>query len=213
MAKVPKKNFTISDRRIRKLRVLANKSNADFLDMTQQEVVDYSAMSLAWFHERVTNRFTGNHNTVLKDQFGKNASDVAPGDLVFFSYDPKTKDDLPYYDRFPLGIVVDATNKHFQCINVHYLHPKVRIRLFRELMKINGHNEMVDRNTKITAKYQFLRGVGNGSIVKHAWKKYLFTHVKSQFVKVDWKDAHMAIFLPVEQFAKKSKTFVWKQIS
>ena len=35
------------------------------------------------------------------------------GSMQMFFYDPKTKDTLPYYDRFPLVVVVGPAEKGF----------------------------------------------------------------------------------------------------
>ena len=41
------------------------------------------------------------------------------GRLYFFLYDPKTKDELPYYDRFPLVLVLEKYDDGFLGLNLH----------------------------------------------------------------------------------------------
>ena len=55
------------------------------------------------------------------------------GHMYFFFYDPKTKDKLPYYDRFPLVIPIQKYNDGFLGVNLHYIHPKHRIILLDKL--------------------------------------------------------------------------------
>jgi len=43
------------------------------------------------------------------------------GGLMFFIYDPKTKDKLPYWDRFPLVIPINLYPDGFLGLNLHYL--------------------------------------------------------------------------------------------
>ena len=55
------------------------------------------------------------------------------GKMYFFSYDPKWKDKLPWYDRFPLIFPIERYNDGFLGINFHYLHPRDRAILMDEL--------------------------------------------------------------------------------
>ena len=51
------------------------------------------------------------------------------GALYFFVYDPKTKADLPYYDRFPLVLPLKREPDGFLGLNLHYLPIPLRIKL------------------------------------------------------------------------------------
>ena len=63
------------------------------------------------------------------------------GNMYLFSYDPKTKETLPYYDRFPLIIpfrpsVVSGkagSGPGFYGLNLHYIPPRLRARLMDAL--------------------------------------------------------------------------------
>ena len=44
----------------------------------------------------------------MKDDALKKVSKPQIGDMVMYFYDPKTKEDLPFYDRFPLTIMVQS---------------------------------------------------------------------------------------------------------
>ena len=55
------------------------------------------------------------------------------GRMYFFFYDPKTKETLPYYDRFPLVLPVKRYIDGFLGLNLHYIHPKYRIILLDKL--------------------------------------------------------------------------------
>jgi hypothetical protein len=44
------------------------------------------------------------------------------GGLYYFMYDPKGKDDMPYYDRFPLVMPLKREVDGFLGLNFHYLH-------------------------------------------------------------------------------------------
>ena len=46
---------------------------------------------------------------------------TAVGSMYMYFYDPKHKATLPYYDRFPLTIVVGEAPGGFYGLNLHYL--------------------------------------------------------------------------------------------
>ena len=56
------------------------------------------------------------------------------GKMYFYFYDPKTKERLPYYDRFPLVIPIEEYKDGFLGLNLHYIHPKSRINLLDKLI-------------------------------------------------------------------------------
>ena len=67
------------------------------------------------------------------------------GGLYYFYYDPKTKADLPYYDRFPLVLVLDIQKDGFMGLNLHYLPIRQRIALLDKLMDF----AVTDKNNDI----------------------------------------------------------------
>ena len=60
-----------------------------------------------WFIDKVR-ELNGriNRKTLLNDEALKVRSQPIWGHMFMFVYDPKLKDDLPYYDRFPLVIAL-----------------------------------------------------------------------------------------------------------
>ena len=80
-------------------------------------------------------------------QFGKNINEksllnkdktrlvtkIKPGSMYMFMYDPKFKDTLPYYDRFPMIFPFRVEGDRFWGINLHYLPLRVRAQLMDSL--------------------------------------------------------------------------------
>ena len=78
------------------------------------------------------------------------------GQMFMFFYNPKHKDTLPYYDRFPLVFPIDLYGDGFLGINLHYLPPKLRAILMDALyMTIN--NKKNDKTTRLRLSYDILR--------------------------------------------------------
>jgi hypothetical protein len=119
------------------------------------------------------------------------------GRLNMFFYDPKYKKTLPLYDTFPLVLPLETIPGGFMGINFHYIRPVQRISLLNNLQRFATGG--MAKSTRIDATYD---GVKNVGIAKNTIKKYLFGHVRSSFLRVDFDEAALAVMLPVQQFRK-----------
>ena len=135
---------------------------------------------------------------------GKLIGRPSVGRLNMFFYDPKLKKTLPYYDTFPLVLPLEPIKGGFMGMNFHYLPPMLRFKLLERMQKFadGGLNE----KTKIDASYD---GVKNINLVKPTIKKYLYNHVRSQFLRIDFDEAALAVYLPVQQFRKAGTSRVY----
>ena len=79
-----------------------------------------------WFASNVSKLGKIGSGKMLGDDRLKKQSGASPGDMVMYTYNPKLKKVLPYYDAFPLTIVVGPAKDGFYGINLHYLPPRVR---------------------------------------------------------------------------------------
>jgi len=138
---------------------------------------------------------------------GKLIGRPSTGRLNMFFYDPKTKDRLPYYDTFPLVLPIEAIPRGFLGINFHYLAPLLRFRLLEQLQRY-ATNSKLDETTRLDVSYSRIKNMG---IVKPTIKKYLWSHVRSNFLRIDANEAAIAVYLPVQQFKKRSASYVYGQ--
>ena len=60
-------------------------------------------------------------------------SRLRPGMMITYTYNAKNDDTLPYWDRHPLIIVTKIVDNGWFGINLHYLHPSMRARMFYDL--------------------------------------------------------------------------------
>ena len=132
------------------------------------------------------------------------------GRMYFFVYNPKHKATLPYYDMFPLVLPVEKYGNGFLGINFHYLAPKDRAFLLDEI-KVFVNDKSLSENARIMLTYDMLRGFTKFKRAKPCIKRYLTTYMKSQFIPVLPDEWGPSIFLPVENFKKKSKKAVWAE--
>ena len=130
------------------------------------------------------------------------------GHMYFFYYDPKTKDKLPYYDRFPLVIPIQPYNDGFLGLNLHYIHPKHRIILLDKLSETASDNRF-DMQTKLRINYNYLSAFSRAYEATPCIKRYLGSHVESRFVEIFADEWDIAALLPVEQFVGATKNKVW----
>ena len=140
------------------------------------------------------------------------------GFMYHFFYDPKLKEELPYYDRFPLifpfkrGFARDRAIEggSFLGINLHYLPPQLRARLMDALYTVSTDKKF-DENTRVRISYEILNKASKFRFFKPCIKRYLVNRVRSRFVKINSNQWDTALFLPTERFAKKSKGAVYRQ--
>ena len=152
--------------------------------------------SVDWYRKNVadlSNRITA---TALM-RSGKLNGIPSKGRLNFFFYDPKYKQVLPLYDRFPLVLPLETIPGGFMGLNFHYIRPVQRVSLLNNLQRFATGG--MKPSTRIDATYDGIKGV---SITKNMIKKYLYGHVRSSFLRVDFDEAALAVMLPVQQFKK-----------
>ena len=131
------------------------------------------------------------------------------GSMNMFFYDPKTKDTLPYYDRFPLAIVVGPAEKGFYGLNLHYLPPILRAKFLDALLDITN-NKKYDETTRFQMSYQMLNATSKTRYFKPCFKHYLTQHVKSRLARVPAPEWEIATFLPTASWEKSSAANVYK---
>jgi len=132
------------------------------------------------------------------------------GRMYFYYYDPKTKDQLKYYDKFPLVIPIERYGDGFLGLNLHYVEPKVRFILLDKLSAYTN-NKMYDETTRLRLSYQTLKSASSIFEATPCIKRYLYSHVKSRFLEINANEWDIAAILPVESFEKKTKEHVFNE--
>jgi len=161
-----------------------------------------------WFRDKARQQRSARRYPANLMSEGDKVSSPEVGHMYHFFYDPKTKADLPYYDKFPLIFMVGPAPKGFYGINLHYLPPKLRAVLMDALYDISS-NKRYDENTKLRISYDLLKGASKYKNFKPTFKHYLTAHVDSRFMKIDSAEWDIALFLPTERFEKAGKQTVW----
>lgn len=189
---------------------MAKKPMQDVFERNQYDLLTSVKRSTSWFNKQVSSLAQQNitPNQVIKGDPSQNTTTIQPGSLYMYAYDPKTKEDLPYYDRFPLVFPFRKTADGFYGLNMHYLPYDLRIYLLDALLTFKN-NSRWDETTKLKYSWALIDGVSKYKAAQPCVKQYLNGHVRSQFRKVSSADWATAMLLPVERFVGASKQQVW----
>jgi hypothetical protein len=164
--------------------------------------------SIAWFQEKLQSISSVNRRAMMEE--GEKLPGPVIGSMVMFFYDPKLKKKLPYYDRFPLSIIIDKSPGGFMGINLHYLPIDLRAKFLDGLLDL-VNNEEYDESTKFNVTYDYLKSSRKYRFFKPCLKQYLTKHIDGNIVIIEPSDWLVATFLPSELFRKESKEFVHAQ--
>lgn len=128
--------------------------------------------------------------------------------MFFFFYDPKTKDKLPYYDIFPLVIPIASYPDGFLGLNLHYIHPNHRVLLLDKLETVLTDTRY-DERTKFAISYKIIKHTSKLFYATPCIKRYLYSHVRSNFLELGADEWEISVLLPFEDFQKAGKRKVW----
>mgnify|MGYP003119007477 CR=1 FL=1 len=167
-----------------------------------------SAESRAWFRRQAGALGKVNRNQIMNEPEMKLTGKQFPGGMFMFFYDPKNKKTLPYYDSFPLTIIVDTAPGGFTGLNLHYLPMTLRARFLDALMDI-ASDKKYDDNTRFSLSYNMMKSASKMKYFKPCFKKYLLSNVRSRFARVPAPEWEIATFLPTQDFQKSSSSNVY----
>ncbi len=136
-------------------------------------------------------------------------ANITVGRMYMFMYDPKMKEDLPYYDKFPLIFPFRRVKGGFYGINMHYLPHMMRAKLMDALYTL-ANNQAQDDTTKLRLSYQILSRASRFRYFQPCVKHYLNNHVRTRFLWIPADQWETALFLPLERFVGATKQQVWK---
>ena len=165
-----------------------------------------SNRSRDWLRRKV-NDLKPTSQALMQDRERLKSSTMIGG-MYFYFYDPKTKESLPYYDRFPLVIPIEQYRDGFLGLNLHYIHPKQRI-LLLDTLSAYKTNDNYDEKTRLRLSYDFLRKTTTAFQATPCIKRYLFSQIQSRFLQIPADEWDIAVLLPVEQFTGATNNKVW----
>ena len=162
-----------------------------------------------WYKRRTTKLMKVDRKGLLKNEDFVKRARPRIGAMYHYFYDPKTKATLPYYDRFPLILMVGPAKGGFYGLNLHYLSPKLRAILLDEIAKV-AKTKTIGKTKRLQLTYQILQGSSKLAAFKPCLKHYLNKHLVTPPKEIPYEDWQKVLFLPTESFVGSSKAAVWK---
>jgi hypothetical protein len=167
--------------------------------------------SLRWLKNKIAEiRSPAFISAQMANEKSRKVSKLSIGKLYAFYYDPKGKESLPYYDTFPMVIVLDTHDDGFMGLNLHYLPYPYRVAFLKKLMNyaVLGQDNEIER---LRVSYDILSASKRLKEFKPCLKKYLYGHVKSKLLAIQAEEYQIASLLPLQQFRKTTAGHVWSE--
>ena len=177
------------------------------IDAFRAGITPRTKESQNWFRRKVQGLAIPNNLSLMGQEPLKLRNRTGVGSMYMYFYDPKHKETLPYYDRFPLTIVVGPAKGGFMGLNLHYLPNVLRAKFLDGLMGITS-NKKFDESTKFAVTIRELKNTSKLKYFKPCLKHYLMDHVRSRLALVPAPEWEIATFLPTARFEKKSKSII-----
>jgi hypothetical protein len=177
---------------------------------TGLELEFLSRKSIAWYKDQIQGMKNptrlAREIAVERDRQGKR---FLMGGLYHYYYDPKTKEELPYYDVFPLVIPLQKYPDGFLGLNLHYLPITMRATFMDKLMNFAIMNKD-DDPMRLRVTYDILSATNRYKEFRPCIKRYLTSHIVSKIMTVKPHEWETALFLPTHQFKKAPVSRVHK---
>jgi hypothetical protein len=179
---------------------------------SEQEFQRLSKDSLTWMKKKIEEIRAPNAISIAKDmskESFRKTSTLKLGMMYCFYYDPKGKAEMPYYDRFPMIIVLEKYQDGFLGLNLHYLPYRYRVAFLKKLFQY-AVLDKDDDIKRLRVTYDILTASKRFREFQPCIKRYLYGHVKSRVLTIQPKEWEVASLLPLQQFKKAKPTTVWQ---
>lgn len=169
-----------------------------------------------WFRTAARNT-TANPSRMIRSSSERLTTSPLIGRMYLFQYDPKGKQTLPYYDRYPLIFPIGSGRTGGQAsnggsfigINMHYLPIPLRARLMDALYD-TATNDNMDETTRLRISYNVLNQASKYKFFRPCIKKYLISHVRTKFFYIEPSEWEMALFLPLDRFVGSNRNAIYR---
>jgi hypothetical protein len=185
-----------------------------FLKAPKEDKEKLAEVSLGWLQLKIKALQTNVQNENIKTINASYNNKFVMGGMYFYLYDAYHKDELPYWDKFPLMILLERKNLKngpgFMGLNLHYLPTDMRLIFLNKLLDTRSiYNKQTDM-IKLRITYDFLKSTVSLKEFKPCVKFYLLEQIKSKILPIQSHEWVFAAGLNVEKFQKKSRETVWK---
>lgn len=195
--------------------------NVDENSDTKDIALDKLAQSRKWFLEKtkaIGDKAT-NAKTGLQEKLaGKKPVEPMPGMMYAFYYNPKHKETLPYYDTYPLVVILELNSKGILGLNLHYLPLEIRQKFFYGALLNRRSNkgffrdkEELNEETFFKISYDYLKSARKAKAFRPCIKQYLTPNIKGNIVHIPAPEWERAIHLPTASWEKARESEVHRE--
>ena len=171
---------------------------------------EYTDDELAkWFRDKAASVKTGSARNKLLSAESRytDIDNELVGNMYFFRYDPKFKSVLPMYDKYPLVIVIERYNDGFLGLNMHYLtqgQKQGAVKLMNDFYTRKKPFTGVTTGRGLT-NWELLINTSTAmeSMANKSVHRYLYSHVRSQYIRINKDEYDKAIQLPIGEWVYK----------
>ena len=133
------------------------------------------------------------------------------GRMYMYMYKPAGRAELPYYDMFPLVIMLEAYDGGFMGLNLHYLPIDLRQKLFYNMLpRASAGMDNLRWNTFLKIDYKYLKSRTTLRAYKPCVKRYRYDNIIGRIAHVPAPEWEIAVHLPTAQWRKASEARVFK---
>ena len=131
------------------------------------------------------------------------------GKMYMFQYAAKHHETLPFWDKFPLIILVGPAKGGVYGANVHYLPPVLRAAFFDSLLGVINTKD-INEKTRFQITYNILKSTRKFRYFAPTFKHYLTPNIKSKIIYIPPTEWGNAVFLENAEWQKAGRDTVYK---
>lgn len=145
-------------------------------------------------------------------KYGVSPGSIEVGNFYFFGYMPSGKDDMAFYDLYPLVYVLKRqAGGKFLAINFHYLEYRLRAWFINAILKFSDTPRWdISPDAELVLRYPMMKGNAQLRFYRPTIKSYRYDCVTSRVARVPPSEWKTALFMPLERFAKAPASEVYK---
>tara|TARA_Y100001937_G_scaffold77367_1_gene104951 strand:- start:801 stop:1391 length:591 start_codon:yes stop_codon:yes gene_type:complete len=171
-----------------------------------------SEESLIWLRDNMRGMRVNVDRFYKQSDFNK-TDRYLEGRMYSYFYDPKYAEVLPYYDIFPVTLILQLEKNGFMGLNLHYIPPRYRIALLDQLYRyaVKDDEDADDMQTRLRISWDILRSAAKLKWAKPCLKRYLTSHVVGPALEVTPDHWDTVAMLPLARFQKQGVRQVYTE--
>jgi len=172
----------------------------DIIALSPTEFRKRSVEAIEWFGTRLASLKT-TPQSISEDVNNYTLPPLQRGHMYMYFYDAKLKDQLPYWDKFPVVVPIEIYETGFLGINFHYIPPRRRAELLSGLFRYFDED-----GDSIDMTYRLLRKISKLKWAKPCLKQYLYNYIDGYISEIEPEYWEAIVMLRISQFNANANT-------